>query len=184
MEYVYVILGLVVWFAIYSFFNKIYLDKTFKKFEIGEDKWCFKPSLNRVLLFYVLPYAAFIAGMAFYFYSIDKLDFYQLMFIFIGLPAIAIVYISMPLKAIKGDYQITLKDNIAEFKSKKDIRIDLSKCYSINEKIEIGSRRTETYIFKLDGNEVTINFNDFVLGVYAERIVDLMKTKINASIQH
>ena len=184
MEYVYVILGLLVWVAIYSFFNKIYLDKTFKKFEMGEDKWCFKPSLNRVLLFYVFPNAALIAGMAYYFYSIDKLDFYQLMFIFIGLPVIAIVYISKPLKAIKEDYQITLKDNIAEFKSKKDIRIDLSKCNSINEKRQIASQKSETYSFKIDGKEVTINFNDFVLGVYAERIVELMKTKINASIQH
>jgi hypothetical protein len=184
MEYVYVILGLVVWVAIYSFFNKIYLDKTFKKFEMGEDKWCFKPSLNRVLLFYVFPNAALIAGMAYYFYSIDKLDFDQLMFIFIVIPLIAIVYITRPLKAIKGDYQITLKDNIAEFKSKKDIRIDLSKCNSINEKRGVTSRRSETYIFKLDENEFTINFHDFVLNVYAERIVDLMKTKINASIQH
>jgi len=181
MEYVYVIGGLAAWFAIYTFLNKIYLDKTFKKFEIGEDKWCFKPSLNRVLLFYVFPNAALIAGMAYYFYSIDKLDFYQLMFIFIGLPLIAIVYISKPLKAIKGDYQITLKDNIAEFKSKKDIRIDLSKCNSINEKRQIASQSTETYSFKIDGKEITIDFNDFVIGVYSERIVGLMKTKIKAS---
>lgn len=183
MEYVYVILGLVVWFAIYSFFNKIYLDKTFKKFEMGEDKRCFKPSLNQVLLFSVFPNAALIAGMAYYFYSIDKLDFYQLLFIFIVLPAIAIVYIYKPLKAIKGDYQITLKDNIAEFKSTKDIRIDLSKCNAINETRQT-SRRFETYSFKIDGKEVTINFNDFVLGVYAERIVELMKTETIASIQH
>lgn len=184
MEYLYGIGGLAVWFVIYIFLNKIYLDKTFKKFEMGEDKWCFKPSLNRVLLFYVFPNAALIAGIAYYFFSVNKLDFYQLMFIFIGLPVIAIVYISKPLKAIKEDYQITLKDNIAEFISKKDIRIDLSKCNSINEKRQIASQRSETYSFNIDGEDVTINFNDFVLGVYAERIVGLMKTKINASIQY
>jgi hypothetical protein len=151
---------------------------------MGEDKWYFKPSLNRVLLFYVLPYAAFIAGMAFYFYSIDNLDFYQLMFIFIGLPVIAIVYISKPLKAIKAGYQITIHGNNVEFKGKENIQIDLSECNSINEKRQIASRSTETFSLMIDGKEVTINFNDFVLGVYAERIVDLMKTKINASIQH
>lgn len=184
MEYVYVIGGLVAWFAIYTFLNKIYLDKTFKKFEIGEDKWCFKPSLNRVLLFYVLPYAAFIAGMAFYFYSRNKLDFYQLGFIFIGLPVIAYLFISKPLKAIKAGYQITILGNNVEFKGKENIQIDLSECNSINEKRQIASRSTETFSLMIDGKEVTINFNDFVLGVYTERIVELMKTKINASIQH
>ena len=184
MEYVYVLGGLAVWFVIYTFLNKIYLDKTFKKFKKGEENWCFKPSLTRVLLFYVLPYAVFIAGMTYYFFSVNNLDFYQLAFIFIGLPVIAIVYISKPLKVIKAGYQITLIGNSIEFKGKENTQIDLSKCNSINEKRQIASRGTETYSFEIDGKEITIDFNDFVLGVYAERIVGLMKTKINASIQH
>lgn len=183
MEYLYVIGGLAVWFVIYIFLNKIYLDKTFKKFEMGEDNWCFKPSLTRVLLFYVLPYAAFIAGMTYYFFSVNKLDFYQLLFIFIILPAVAYIYISKPLKVIKAGYQITLIGNNIEFKGKENRQIDLSKCNSINEQRGISSRRSETYFFNIDGEEVTIDFSDFVLGVYAERIVELMKTKINASIQ-
>lgn len=184
MEYVYVIGGLVAWFAIYTFLNKIYLDKTFKKFEIGEENWCFKPSLTRVLLFYVLPYAAFISGMTYYFYSVNNLDFYQLAFIFIGLPLIAYVYISKPLKAIKAGYQITLIGNSIEFKGKENTQIDLSECNSINEKRGASSRRSETYIFQVADKEITIDFNDFVLGVYSEKIVGLMKTKINASIQN
>ena len=177
MEYVYVLGGLAVWFVIYSFLNKIYLNKTFKKFKIGEENWCFKPSLTRVLLFYVLPYAVFIAGMTYYFFSVNNLDFYQLVFIFIGSPVIAIVYISKPLKAIKAGFQITLNGNIAEFKGKKDIRIDLSEYVSIFEKRQIASRSSETYVFKGNGKELTIDFNDFVLGVYSERVVELMKTK-------
>jgi hypothetical protein len=181
MEYIYVIGGLIIWFAVYAFLNKIYLDFTFKKFEIETGIWCFNPSLTRVLLFYVLPFAALIAGMSYYFYSRDKLDFYQLIFIFIGLPVIAYLYISKPLKVVKEGYQITLKDNIAVFKGKENIQIDLSKCNSINEKRQIASRSTETYTFKLDENELTIDFHDFVLNVYADRIVKFMKTKIKAS---
>ncbi len=181
MEYVYVIAGFIIYAAIYSILNKLYLDNTFKKFELEQDKWCFKPNLKRVLFFYVFPYALLIGGFSYYFYSSNKLDFYQLFLILICVPAISYVYISKPLKTIKKGFKITLNDNIVEFNGKEKIRIDLSESVSITEKRTIPSRKSETYLFKVNGKEIIIDFNDFILGVYADRIVNLFQTKIKSA---
>lgn len=170
---------LLVFYTLNGIIKKIYLDRSFKKFEITTNFWVFRAGkfgLISSIIGWVIALAVslgFILGNS----NIAKeVTLSNLIFGVIIYLILMAVFILKPLKILRKKYYIEFNNKELVLYTDVVKKIDLSKLTSVS--LVSNSNYYDVLELKIDSDIVKIDLGDFGLYNYNKRIVKVLKTII------
>lgn len=180
MDYVYAFGGIIAYGIVYMLIRKFFLDRIFKKFDLGNGNYYFKASVSELFFDRVIIGVPIIMAVIYGINLSYGFSIWSMLLIVVIFIAGFELSIRKPIRTIRKNWHMKIENGKFHYFNGIDNVIEMSKLKSIREKRQSASRGSNKYIFDVDGEKIEIDFYDYGLdGGYAERISAIIQKEIN-----